>query len=142
VFELGSDGEKLEIAANSATAMAYGLQWYLKRTLHTQTDWDDHELQLPDKLSKVDKRERHKRSAKFSYYQNVCTVSYSSWTWGWDKWEKHIDWMALNGRWLVLAVLVLLGLLTSELYAQESTCRWRLQGRRRSGRTPSRNTTT
>ncbi|KAE9350163.1 Alpha-N-acetylglucosaminidase [Phytophthora rubi] len=103
VFELGSAGDKLEVAANSATAMAYGLQWYLKTALHTQTDWDDHKLQLPYVLPKVDKRVRHKRSAKFSYYQNVCTVSYSSWTWGWQKWEKHIDWMALNGINMPLA---------------------------------------
>ncbi|KAL4086653.1 hypothetical protein PRIC1_013715 [Phytophthora ramorum] len=103
VFELGNDGDKLEIVANSATAMAYGLQWYLKTALHTQTDWDDHKLQLPYVLPKVDQRVRHKRSSKFSYYQNVCTVSYSSWTWGWQKWENHIDWMALNGINMPLA---------------------------------------
>ncbi|KUF80295.1 Alpha-N-acetylglucosaminidase [Phytophthora nicotianae] len=103
VFELGSDGDKLEIAANSATAMAYGLQWYLKTVLHTQTDWDNHKLQLPYVLPKVKQHARHKRSAKFSYYQNVCTVSYSSWTWGWTQWEKHIDWMALNGINMPLA---------------------------------------
>ncbi|POM71809.1 Alpha-N-acetylglucosaminidase (NAGLU) [Phytophthora palmivora] len=103
VFELGSDGDKLEVAANSATAMAYGLQWYFKTVLHTQTDWDNHRLQLPYVLPKVEKHVRHKRSAKFSYYQNVCTVSYSSWMWGWLQWEKHIDWMALNGINMPLA---------------------------------------
>ncbi|KAF4040777.1 Alpha-N-acetylglucosaminidase (NAGLU) C-terminal domain [Phytophthora infestans] len=103
VFELGNDRNKLEIAATSATAMAYGLQWYLKTALHTQTDWDNHKLQLPYVLPKVKQHVRHKRSAKFSYYQNVCTVSYSSWTWGWAQWEKHIDWMALNGINMPLA---------------------------------------
>ncbi|KAG3120134.1 Alpha-N-acetylglucosaminidase [Phytophthora idaei] len=103
MFELGSDGDKLEVAANSATAMAYGLQWYLKSVLHTQTDWDNHKLQLPYVLPKVKQHVQHKRSAKFSYYQNVCTVSYSSWTWGWPQWEKHIDWMALNGINMPLA---------------------------------------
>ena len=28
---------------------------------------------------------------------NVCTVSYSSSFWDWNRWEKEIDWMALNG---------------------------------------------
>ncbi|KAK1938042.1 Alpha-N-acetylglucosaminidase [Phytophthora citrophthora] len=102
VFELGSDGQKIEIAANSASAMAYGLQWYLKSVVHTQTDWDNHKLQLPKVLPKVKQRVHHKRSSKFSYYQNVCTVSYSSWTWGWSQWEKHIDWMALNGTKIYL----------------------------------------
>ncbi|KAG2778952.1 Alpha-N-acetylglucosaminidase [Phytophthora cactorum] len=103
VFELGSDGDKLEIAANSATAMAYGLQWYFKSVLRTQTDWDNHKLVLPDKLPKVEERVRHKRSSKFSYYQNVDTGSYSLWAWSWPQWEKHIDWMALNGINMPLA---------------------------------------
>lgn len=103
IFELGSSGDKLEIAASSATAMAYGLQWYLKTVVRTQTDWDNHELRLPAYLPRIKERVRHKRSAKFSYYQNVCTVSYSSWSWGWTEWEKHIDWMALNGINMPLA---------------------------------------
>lgn len=73
------------------------LERYMKRVLHTQTDWDNHELQLPDELPPPPERIRQKRSAKFTYYQNVCTVSYSSWSWSWPQWEAHIDWMALNG---------------------------------------------
>lgn len=79
------------------------LHRYMKQVLHTQTDWDNHELQLPSKLPSVSSRIRKKRSSKYSYYQNVCTVSYSSWTWGWPQWEKHIDWMALNGINMPLA---------------------------------------
>lgn len=40
---------------------------------------------------------------RFRYYQNVCTTSYSFAWWSWKDWEKHIDWMALNGFNLVLA---------------------------------------
>lgn len=103
VFEVGSSGDKLEIAGNSATAMAYGLQWFLKTVLRTQTDWENHQLQLPDTLPKVDERVRRTRTSKFSYYQNVDTGSYSLWAWRWPQWEKHIDWMALNGINMPLA---------------------------------------
>ncbi|TMW56919.1 hypothetical protein Poli38472_002844 [Pythium oligandrum] len=103
VFEVGNKDDKISIGGSSATAITYGLQWYLKTVVHTQTDWDDHELQLPDKLPKVDSPIKQKRATKYTYYQNVCTVSYSSWTWGWEKWEKHIDWMALNGVNIPLA---------------------------------------
>lgn len=102
MFEIGAADGKLEIAGSSATAMAYGLQWYFKRVLHTQTDWDNHKLRLPEKLPPVDPPIRQQRATKYSYYQNVCTVSYSSWTWGWEKWEEHLDWMALNGSWILL----------------------------------------
>lgn len=40
---------------------------------------------------------------RFRYYQNVCTVSYSSVWWDWPRWEREIDWMALNGINLPLA---------------------------------------
>lgn len=42
-------------------------------------------------------------SFRFRYYQNVCTVGYSSAWWQWEQWEKNIDWMALNGINLALA---------------------------------------
>ena len=31
------------------------------------------------------------------YYQNVCTASYSMVWWDKARWEREIDWMALNG---------------------------------------------
>ena len=34
---------------------------------------------------------------RFRYYQNVCTVSYSMVWWNWTRWQKEIDWMAMNG---------------------------------------------
>ena len=37
------------------------------------------------------------------YSQNVCEYGYSFVWWDWSDWEKHIDWMALNGLNLVLA---------------------------------------
>lgn len=40
---------------------------------------------------------------RFRYYQNVCTVSYSMVWWGWQRWQREIDWMALNGINLPLA---------------------------------------
>ena len=40
---------------------------------------------------------------RFRYYQNVCTVSYSSVWWDWTRWQRHIDWMAMNGINLPLA---------------------------------------
>jgi len=41
--------------------------------------------------------------SRFRYYQNVCTVSYSSVWWTWARWEQEIDWMAMNGINLPLA---------------------------------------
>ncbi|OQR94297.1 alpha-N-acetylglucosaminidase (NAGLU) [Achlya hypogyna] len=103
VAEVSSTGNKVHIAGSSGTALSFGLQWYLKNVVHTQTDWEDHQLRLPPVLPLVPALHRLEKASKYTYYLNVCTVSYSSWTWGWDKWEKHIDWMALNGINMPLA---------------------------------------
>ena len=41
--------------------------------------------------------------SRFRYYQNVCTASYSFVWWDWTRWQREIDWMALNGINLPLA---------------------------------------
>lgn len=43
------------------------------------------------------------KKAKWSYYQNVCTQSYSMWWYAWEDWERNLDWAALWGVNLVLA---------------------------------------
>ncbi|XP_021739301.1 alpha-N-acetylglucosaminidase-like isoform X2 [Chenopodium quinoa] len=44
-----------------------------------------------------------KRPVPWNYYQNVVTSSYSFVWWDWQRWEKEIDWMALQGINLPLA---------------------------------------
>ncbi|KAF0690460.1 Aste57867_18192 [Aphanomyces stellatus] len=103
VFEIDSANNKIHIRGSSATALSYAIQWYLKQVVHTQANWDDHVLQMPETLPPIASPIRVEKASKYTYYQNVCTVSYSMWTWGWEKWEKHIDWMALNGINMPLA---------------------------------------
>ncbi|KAI2583100.1 NAGLU isoform 5, partial [Pongo abelii] len=45
----------------------------------------------------------HDTARRYRYYQNVCTQSYSFVWWDWARWEREIDWMALNGINLALA---------------------------------------
>ena len=40
---------------------------------------------------------------KFRYHMNVCTFGHTFAFGKWPQWEKHIDWMALNGTNLPLA---------------------------------------
>src|SRR5690349_19762131 len=38
------------------------------------------------------------------YYLNFCTFGYSTAFWGWAEWEREIDWMALHGVTMPLAL--------------------------------------
>lgn len=40
---------------------------------------------------------------EYRYYMNVCTFGYSYVWWGWERWEREIDWMAMNGINIPLA---------------------------------------
>jgi alpha-N-acetylglucosaminidase len=40
---------------------------------------------------------RRASAVPLRYYMNVCTNSYSMAFWNWARWEREIDWMALNG---------------------------------------------
>jgi alpha-N-acetylglucosaminidase len=33
----------------------------------------------------------------YRYYMNTCTFGYSTAFWSWERWQREIDWMALNG---------------------------------------------
>jgi alpha-N-acetylglucosaminidase len=41
----------------------------------------------------------------YRYFFNECTFGYSTVWWKWADWERHLDWLALNGVNLVLASL-------------------------------------
>ena len=47
----------------------------------------------------------HETSLKLRYDFNYCTFSYSMAFWDWKRWEQEIDWMALHGINLPLAVV-------------------------------------
>ncbi|NJM15613.1 MAG: hypothetical protein HC896_09805 [Bacteroidales bacterium] len=39
------------------------------------------------------------------YYMNYCTFNYTASFWDWDNWQQEIDWMALNGINMPLAIV-------------------------------------
>src|SRR5690606_12281021 len=41
---------------------------------------------------------------KYRYYLNYVTFNYSMAWWDWEQWEREIDWMALHGINMPLAV--------------------------------------
>lgn len=63
------------------------------------------QAQLPASLPKVSKTERHETDLKLRYDFNYCTFSYSMAFWDWARWQKEIDWMALHGINMPLAVV-------------------------------------
>lgn len=104
-FELYQKGDKVVIRGNNYVSIATGVNWYLKYYAGIQLSWNGMTAQLPAVLPAVPQKERHETDLKYRYDFNYCTYSYTMAFWDWDRWEKEIDWMALHGINLPLAVV-------------------------------------
>ncbi|XP_010027872.2 alpha-N-acetylglucosaminidase isoform X1 [Eucalyptus grandis] len=87
-----------------------GLHWYLKYWCGSHISWDKtgglqtHSMPKFGSLPRVhDAGVIVQRPIPWSYYQNAVSSSYSFAWWDWKRWEKEIDWMALQGINLPLA---------------------------------------
>ena len=104
-FELDQKGDKVVIRGNNYVSIATGVNWYLKYYAGIQLSWNGMTAQLPAVLPAMPQKERHETDLKYRYDFNYCTYSYTMAFWDWDRWEKEIDWMALHGINLPLAVV-------------------------------------
>ena len=105
VFTLESRDGKVVIGGNNAGAMAVGLNRYLNRYCLTTVSWyADVAVQLPDRLPDVPAAERVTARVPQRFFLNYCTWGYTMPFWQWHDWERFIDWMALNGVNLPLAI--------------------------------------
>jgi len=105
VFELESVKNNLVIKGNNSNAMAVGLNYYLQNYCHADVSWYKNEgvllpLTLPVILQKIRKEAR----CSERFFLNYCTFGYTMPWWQWKDWEWFIDWMALNGINMPLAI--------------------------------------
>lgn len=103
-FELDQYQDKVVVRGNSYVNIATGINWYLKYYANIHLSWNGMSAVLPAELPSVNQKERHETLQTIRYYLNYCTFSYSMAFWDWERWEKEIDWMALHGINLSLAI--------------------------------------
>lgn len=105
VFELFSENGKIVIRGNSANSMAVGLNHYLKYYCNTTVSWYvDDPVELPETLPTVPEKIRIESRIANRFFLNYCTFGYTLPWWQWRDWERLIDWMALNGINMPLAI--------------------------------------
>lgn len=96
----------ISVRASGLPELAYGAAYYLRKYAHFSFTWErtgGNNVRAPLQWPRLLKAVHVRKTAPWSYYQNVCTQSYSMWWWDWKRWEREIDWMALWGINLVLA---------------------------------------
>jgi alpha-N-acetylglucosaminidase len=104
-FQLASQGDKVVIGGNDANSMAVGLNYYLKYYCHTTVSWfADDSFEMPASLPVISKPVTVNARCKDRFFLNYCTFGYTMPWWTWKDWEHFIDWMALNGVNMPLAI--------------------------------------
>lgn len=104
-FEIsGADG-RITVKANNSNSMAVGLNHYLKYYCHVDVSWMGEGIYtVPQPLPSVDTPVRMRSRVDDRFFLNYCTFGYTLPWWGWKEWERLIDWMALQGVNLPLAI--------------------------------------
>lgn len=104
-FEISQSGDRIAVKGNTWVNIATGIHWYLKYHAGIHLTWNNMKVSLPNRLPRVDKPERHETPLPLRYDFNYCTFSYSMAFWDWERWQTEIDWMALHGVNLPLAIV-------------------------------------
>lgn len=104
IFEIESKQGKIILRGNNPVSIGSALNWYMKYYCHVQQSWCGDNMNLTAKLPSIPKKVRISSPYRDRAYLNYCTFNYSMVWWDWKRWEKEIDWMALHGINMPLAI--------------------------------------
>lgn len=104
VFETSVENGKLHVKASSGVAACRGFYEYVKANGLGMASWTGNRLDWPERLAPMS-RHRVVSPYKHHYYLNVVTFGYTMPYWDWERWERELDWMALHGIDMPLALV-------------------------------------
>lgn len=103
-FEIESRDGKIMLRGDNGVSVASALFHYLRHYAHCDLSWNGNSLQLPDTLPHIPQKIHITSPYKRRFYLNYVTFNYTMSWWDWERWEQEIDWMALHGINMPLAL--------------------------------------
>ncbi|GAA6406578.1 alpha-N-acetylglucosaminidase [Blautia hominis] len=97
VWQLKYSAPHVILCGNTPVSMAVALHNYLKDELNIHFSWCGNRVSFPDILPPPKDINRHVILQEERVNLNYCTFNYTAAWWDWERWEKEIDFMALNG---------------------------------------------
>ena len=97
VFEIESVGGKVMLRGNNAVSIASALNHYLKNFANCHLSWCGDQMDLPAELPVVPEKVRITTLHEFRVMFNYCTFNYTCSWWDWERWERELDFLAMNG---------------------------------------------
>ena len=99
-----SDDGRIVLEGNTGVSVASALHRYLRQYCGYHISWCGSSTALPERLPLPVERVDRVSPYKFRYYLNYCTFNYSMSWWDRDRWQQEIDFMAMNGINMPLAI--------------------------------------
>lgn len=97
VFEVESVGDKVVLRGNDGVAVASALNHYLKTVANCHLSWCGDRIELPEILKPVPAKVRVVNPHKYRVMFNYCTLNYTCSWWDQKRWERELDFLAMQG---------------------------------------------
>lgn len=104
-YEIDGGKGHIILRGNNTIAIATAFNQYLKYTCNTHLSWLGDQLDLPKILPAPAKKIRNVINGKYRVFFNYCTFSYSSAWWNWERWQRELDFLAMNSINMPLAMV-------------------------------------
>lgn len=104
-FSITAQNGKIHVKANNYISAFHGIYCYLKEYCDVQLSWCANQEIHISSLVMFDGEFHKEIEQKYRVYMNYCTLDYSMCWWDFERWEKEIDFMAMNGINMPLAVV-------------------------------------
>lgn len=102
-YTVKTENGKVFVKANNNITAINGIYDYLKKHCNLQLSWCGNKSIEIESLVMFDGTMDKRIEQKFRVYLNYCTLDYTMCWWNFERWEKEIDFMAMNGINMPLA---------------------------------------
>lgn len=103
-YEISVSDGRISVKGSSQVALCRGFYDFTRRHGAGISSWSGSRFVLPD-LSADEAPLKVRSPFRDHYYFNVVTFGYTMPYWDWERWEQEIDWMALHGIDMPLALV-------------------------------------
>lgn len=105
-YAIGGEGGHVVLSGDCAVSLCMAFYRYLREECHVNLSWcGNREIIAPRELPVPAQERFFTAPQEYRVYMNYCTFGYSALFWDWERWEKEIDFMAMNGINMPLSII-------------------------------------
>ncbi len=101
-YEISDSNGKIHIKGNEGVSIATGLNYYLKYFCKINVSQETSQVHMPETVIPVKEVIKKESPYEVRYTYNYCTLSYTMSYYGFDEWQRELDYLMLSGINVIL----------------------------------------